>query len=295
MRLGVATVVGDGAGAVSEAPATVAAEAEDAGLDLILLEPGAAAMPAAAQALTSAAFVSARTSTLRVAVCAPIGPHPVLIAEQAAVADNASGGRLALVLSHDGSDVAELIEAAEVVLAALAPRPFCHRGARWSVPGAVESNRGERLISVMPNPAQLELPVWLLGETAPQAGRELGLSHVARSADSAELAADAWSETETALGRIAAHLRRPAIRELDCSAAGDFDHEALTLALVRERERWGVDVALLRLPRELDQGARRRAIRRLASFVRPHLQMDRVPAHVADYWRRELPGRLLED
>jgi alkanesulfonate monooxygenase SsuD/methylene tetrahydromethanopterin reductase-like flavin-dependent oxidoreductase (luciferase family) len=291
MRIGVVIEVGAGAGAQGDTIG-LAADAEDAGLDLVLLQADRGAERASGAALTAAAFLAAGTSAVRLVARAPVGPHPVLIAEQAAVADNASGGRLTLVLGASGAGL--LSETAEVVLAATAPRPFAHRGERWTVPGAVQGNAGERRLSVTPQPAQLELPVWLIGDGAAAAGCVLGLSHVSDAGEAPAEAERAWSQTEQRLGRAAGRLRRPAIRDLPLGPGGDFDDTALTAMLIDESERWGLDVVAIRLPSDRGRSERRRAITRLASLVRPPLQIDRVPAHVEEYWRRELAPRLSE-
>ena len=305
MRIGVVVEVGAGAHAPRDVTGLVR-DAEEAGLDLVWLQgdhgltsgavdaSGAADTPGAADALTAAAFLAVGTSAVRLIARAPVGPHPVLIAEQAAVADNASGGRLTLVLSAYGPAGAGLTETARIVLAATGPRPFVHHGERWTIPGAIDGNAGERRLSVTPKPAQLELPVWLIGDGAPAAGRELGLSHVADADEGAGDAATAWSMTERTLGTVAARLRRPALRELACSPAGDFDDAALTAALIDESERWGLDVVAFALRPALGRSPRRRAIERLTSLVRPYLQIDRLPAHVQDYWARELVTRFSE-
>lgn len=293
MRIGVVVRVGAPSG-LSDGLAETVADIEDAGLDVVWLEGGPSPASAGAEALTAAAFVAAQTEGIRLVVHVPAGPHPAQIAEQAAVADNVSNGRLLLALGDEGPEPSLLTETAEVVLAAAAPRPFAHRGARWAFPGAVEGNAGEERISITPKPAQLELPVWLTGRWGPAVGRELGLSHVAGDSDSAAAAAEAWAGTEGRLGRVAARLRRPAIRRVDCGDGGQLDDRALLASLSDEAAAWGLDVAVLRLPASLDVSGRGRAVRRIASFVRPHLQMDQIPAHVRDYWRRELPARFLE-
>jgi alkanesulfonate monooxygenase SsuD/methylene tetrahydromethanopterin reductase-like flavin-dependent oxidoreductase (luciferase family) len=293
MRIGVVVRVGAHPG-LSDGLAETVADAEDAGLDVVWLEGGPAPASAGAETLTAAAFVAARTEGIRLVAHVPAGPHPVQIAEQAAVADNVSNGRLLLALGDEGPEPSLLAETAEVVLAAAAPRPFVHRGARWAFPGAVEGNAGEQRISITPKPSQLELPVWLTGRWGPAVGRELGLSHVAGDADSAPAAAEAWAGTEAALGRVAARLRRPAIRRVGCLVGEQLDDSALLASLSDEAAVWGLDMAVLRLPTSLDVSGRRSAIKRIASFVRPHLQMDRIPAHVREYWRRELAARFLE-
>ena len=287
MRFGVVIPVGADAER-SGGPAGAAADAEQAGLDLVWLESEPATELTPADALTAAAFVAPATSFIRLAALAAIGPHPVHIAEQAAVADNACGGRLVLALSDAGNPEAPLRETAEVVLAATGPRPFRHDGERWRIPGRLVGNQSEERISVTPKPAQLRLPVWLAGAGAARAGSQLGLSHISGPADSPQDAAAGWRLSEAALGAAAASLLRPAVRELSCAATGDFDDERLTQSLRAESDDWGLELAILRLPPGLDRGARRRAVGRLAALVAPPLRMDRVPERVLDYWRREL-------
>lgn len=285
MRVGLAIAVDSSAGE----PVAAAALAEEAGLDLVLLE-GDPASPA--DTLTTAAFLAGTTSVVRVVALVSVGGHPLHIAEQAAVADNSLQGRLSLALSDDGIERSLLAESTEVVLLATAPRPFRFAGHRWTIPGGVEGNAGERLISVTPKPAQPELPVWVSGPRAGEVAAELGVSYLARSEDSASRAAMAWSTVEHSLHRASLRMRRPAVRELECASDGSFDDAAIVESLSAEQTEWGLDVAIMRLPRTLDRVARRRAVQRLASFVRPPLQMDRIPAHVQEYWQRELGKRV---
>ena len=286
MRLGLAIAVDSPA---RTDPVAAAAVAERAGLDLVLLE-GDTASPA--DALTTAAFLAGTTSSVRVVALVPVGSHPLHIAEQAAVADNALQGRLSLALSADGGDPSLLAESTEVVLAASAPRPFRFEGRRWTIPGGVEGNAVERRISVTPKPAQPELPVWVSGPQAAEVAAELGVSYLARPGDDASRAASAWNAVEHSLRRAVLRMRRPAVRELECTSSGSFDHAAVVEALLAEQALWGLDVAILRLPRALEAPARSRAVQRLATFVRPPLQMDRIPEHVQAYWQRELAGRV---
>jgi alkanesulfonate monooxygenase SsuD/methylene tetrahydromethanopterin reductase-like flavin-dependent oxidoreductase (luciferase family) len=240
----------------------------------------------------AASFLAPRTSVLRLAARVVAGQHPLHTAEQVAVADNISNGRLTLVLSSGGPDPEPLAETVRVVVAANAPRPFAHSGSRWKIPGLIADNDAEPTISVTPQPAQLELPVWLAGAVAPPIARDFGLSHVTESADSPEVARAAWHHAEHALRDVVARMRRPAIRDLVCASNGDFDDESLVERLAAESSRWGLDVALLRLPSDLDAAARSRAIARLATLVRPRLQMDRIPGILEAHWRRKLADRF---
>jgi alkanesulfonate monooxygenase SsuD/methylene tetrahydromethanopterin reductase-like flavin-dependent oxidoreductase (luciferase family) len=280
-------------------PALAASDVEDAGLDLVWLQGDPSPASSPADTLTTAAFVAPRTSAVRIVTQVPVGPHPLHIAEQAVVVDNVSSGRLVLVLAqrHDGdAPLAEatealLAETTEVVLSATSPAPFQHRGDRWTIPGDLEANTSERRVSVTPNPAQLELPIWLSGPAAVEVGCRFGLSHVATSRDGVDQATVAWGRTEDALGQVVVRMRRPAIRDLICDSGGDFDDEALVSALAAESSSWGLDVAALRVPARLERTAYRHAARRLASLVRPQFQMDRIPDHVQRYWQAELTPR----
>ncbi len=112
--------------------------AERAGLDLVLLE-GDTASPA--DALTTAAFLAGATSAVRVVALVPVGGHPLHIAEQAAVADNALGGACPWRSSADGGEPVAIAESTEVVLAASAPRPFRVRGPPLDDPGRCGGQR----------------------------------------------------------------------------------------------------------------------------------------------------------
>jgi alkanesulfonate monooxygenase SsuD/methylene tetrahydromethanopterin reductase-like flavin-dependent oxidoreductase (luciferase family) len=288
VRLGILVPVGPSAG-LGEDVAADAATIEQSGLDVALLQgdPGGSS-----DALTAAAFLAGSTEALRLIACVPAGVHPIHIAEQAAVADNALQGRLVVALHGSVADL--VAETAVALLAATGPRPFHHQGERWSIPGRVEGNISERRISVTPNPAQLELPVWVGGSRTARVAAELGLSYLSGvdGGEAGHEAADAWAAIEGSLGRAVLRMRRPAVRAISCAPNGDFDDASVTRSLAEESERWGLDLAVIRLPATLSAAGRRRAIGRVASLVRPPLQMDAIPARVQEYWDRELPARL---
>jgi alkanesulfonate monooxygenase SsuD/methylene tetrahydromethanopterin reductase-like flavin-dependent oxidoreductase (luciferase family) len=151
-------------------------------------------------ALLRAAAVAAGTSVIRLAACVPAGGHPLAIAESAAVADNCSNGRLILVLEDAAGDADLLAETVDIVLSAVSPRPFRHEGRRWRIPANLpENDQHEARIIVTPQVVQPELPVWLTGESAAEAARARGLTHVRISAHGVADAQRAWEETDTVL------------------------------------------------------------------------------------------------
>lgn len=128
---------------------------------------------------TVAAALGAKTRAMRVGVFAVLGlVHPLYVAEDAAVADNALNGRL--IFAPSNAAHAEMVgygvlpadyearfdESLEVVLSAFAPNPFRHEGRFWRIPANMpehgEAAANERVAST-PKPAQLELPVWPTG------------------------------------------------------------------------------------------------------------------------------------
>jgi hypothetical protein len=248
-----------------------AAEAEALGFDVGWIDASASPAP-----LTAAAFTAARTTGLRVVAEVECGPHPVALAEEAAVADLALAGRLVLALRS--ADAALLAETVDVIHQAHAASPFRHEGERWRVPaGLREHHDAEQRLRVTPAPAQIELPIWLAGNAAAAVAAERALSVV--------LDEDADGRTVTALadrlGPAALRLRRPAMRLLDSA----FDPGALVTALRSEQAAWGMDVAVLRLAAELSASARSEVLAAVAHEVRPRVQLDALPGGLEADWR----------
>lgn len=271
-----------------------ASACEEAGIDAVWLgPPGEDPLDATATSAAAAALAPV-TDTVRLIVSVQVGPHPLRIAEEVAVADNCSGGRLVVVLGGADGRLDLLDESADVVLAASAPRPFSHHGPRWQIPARRAENEGvEQRLRMMPPPAQIELPVWLSGPGAAAIARLRGLSHVSTADESPGAATQAWSATEARLGAVAWRLRRPAVRRCETSADGDFDDEATVVALREEREQWGLDVAVIQLPGALDDRARERVIDKLARRVRPRLQLDSLPPGLEAHWKRTIEEKEL--
>ena len=91
----------------------------------------------------------------------------------------------------------------------------------------------------------------------------IGLTFVSQGPDGAGAA---WAAAERALGPASARLRRPALRSVSADARGELDADALVAELRAERDGWGLDVLLARLPSDLDARARARAMRTLARW-----------------------------
>jgi alkanesulfonate monooxygenase SsuD/methylene tetrahydromethanopterin reductase-like flavin-dependent oxidoreductase (luciferase family) len=258
-----------------------ACAAESVGLDLAWLS----STPGAETALLAAAAVASRTSTLRLAACMPAGGHPLELAEGAAVVDNVSNGRLTLVIVDSSNDSEQLAETVEVILAATAPRPFRHAGRCWQIPANLpENDQHEARIVVTPMVVQTELPVWLLGLAAAGVAREWALSCVVELEETPAQAAKAWEEAGERIGRGVARLRRPALRRIAAGRDGGFEHHAVVEQLRGEEALWGLDTAVLKLPEDLDDGARVAAIRRIGTHVRPRVVLDALPPGLESHW-----------
>jgi alkanesulfonate monooxygenase SsuD/methylene tetrahydromethanopterin reductase-like flavin-dependent oxidoreductase (luciferase family) len=272
-------------GETIESLAAQALAAETAGIDIAWL-------PVEADgdtAMLRAAAVAARTSVIRLAACAPVDGHPLEIAEAAAVADNVSNGRLIVVLQDAQGDEGRLEESAQVVLAALAPRPFRHDGPRWKVPGNLpENEQQEERILVTPQAVQPELPVWLAGRAAPVVARTLGLASVSSEDESAQEARAHWARAEAELGPVAQRLRRPSLHRVNADADGWFDDEGLVTRLRAEQRAWGADTAVMRLPAGLGDDARAAAAHRIAVRVRPRVTLYELPAGTEQHWLQVL-------
>jgi hypothetical protein len=247
---------------------------EQLGFDLTWVDERVAPAP-----LIVAGALAATTSGIRIVGALAAGPHPVTIAEELAVADLASAGRLVLALGSDNE--ALLRETVELLMHAFAARPFAHRGARWQAPaGLPEHTRAEARMRVTPPPAQLEPSVWLYGSAGPAVAQEAALAFVTDADD----AGGRWRSLEGALGLGAARLRRPALVPVALDDAGGLDAARLVASLRQEQEAWGMDVAILALPAGLDAGLRERTLRAIARDVRPPLQLDRLPAGLERHW-----------
>lgn len=262
-------------GSLDEISAQVIA-AEESGFDVVWLAQSEA-IPS--PAVTAAALAS-MTSSIRIGIELQAGVNPVYLAEEAAVADLCLGGRLVLALMSD--DAGRQGETADVLLAALAARPFRHEGVRWQIPANLDANvvNREDRVRVTPAPAQLEVPLWLSGPHAAHLARERCLTYIGGADESTDVLTREWQHTEARLSLAANRLRRVALREVELPVTD----EELVQQLRADQHAWGMDVVLVRLPAGADLDERRQAVDVLASRVLPRVQLDRLPPGLEQYW-----------
>lgn len=127
---------------------------------------------------TAGAFAAATTRYARIVVRLRIGTeHPVTLAEEVSVLDNITNGRVVVVADVSGLDELAAAEDVGLLRRALASTPLRHRGPRWTVPAGLPEHSAPDAIMVTPPPAQVEVPVWALGDSA----RACGVPIVRRS------------------------------------------------------------------------------------------------------------------
>ncbi len=130
---------------------------ECSGLDGLFLT-GTDALPAP---LVTAAAVAAANDVVLLAVDVELGDrHPVEVAEECAVVDQASRGRLIAVLSAADGHAADFDEATDLLRLAWGARPFRLDGRRWQVPA------GEGRVRVTPSPFGARVETWVAGREA---------------------------------------------------------------------------------------------------------------------------------
>jgi alkanesulfonate monooxygenase SsuD/methylene tetrahydromethanopterin reductase-like flavin-dependent oxidoreductase (luciferase family) len=152
VRIGVVVAVtaSDLAGVAARAAAV-----EAHGLAAVLLD-----APAGVEALAASVAATA-TAAVRLAVVVHLdAEHPLTLAEELAVVDNGSGGRIVAVVDPGNLSDADAAEAVGLVEQAWSGRPVRHAG-RWTVPAGLPGHQAPDAVIVTPPPAQLEVPVWL--------------------------------------------------------------------------------------------------------------------------------------
>lgn len=260
MRLGVVIDAPAGPTPLREASAV-----EGTGLDLCWVT-ATDADGATRSAAAVGAAIAATTTFARIVIELPCDRHPIEVAEELAVTDQLSNGRVTGALGPGEVDD----EAVEIVLAGLTSRPFRHEGTRWVLPA---EGGGDSTIRVTPGPCQPSLPLWLVGSGLSALAVRRGLVWVPQASDAHEAAA----------GR--APGPRPAIVAAEARADGRaLDPDALLSAQLAARDKWGMDTCLVRLPATLSPSDRLKAIALLGHRVRPRLQLERLPAELVASW-----------
>lgn len=253
----------------------VAEATHAAGLDGVLLT-ASSALPAP---LVVAAALASRVGDIRIAALLDGGDrHPVELAEEAAVVDVASGGRLILAVRPAAGHEEAYGELLDLLRLCFAARPFRFEGARWTVPAGLPQNvhNPETRVRVTPAPAQARLELWGAGAGA---GRDealvRGLGHLADASDDDATLAAAWNATAS----TPAALGAPRGRRTTWTDAG-----TLLARLRAARAAWDQDWAAVAAPAE--------AVLELSRLVRPRVQLERLPAGLEEFWDTERPWLL---
>lgn len=235
------------------------------GLDGVLLR-ASRALPSP---LISAGVLAGGVAHILIAVELPIGDrHPMEVAEEAAVTDLATRGRLVLIVKPAPSAEAHFDEALDFLRTAFAPMPFRWSGGRWRSPANLRENvhNPERRTRLMPPPFQPRLEVWT-GPGCGAAATARGIGHLADAdADPDELAL-LWTQAVVNPAAIGApHARYERWR----------GGPELVARLRAGREAFGQDWAVV--------GAPTSAAAELGRYVRPRLQLDDLPPGLESHW-----------
>jgi alkanesulfonate monooxygenase SsuD/methylene tetrahydromethanopterin reductase-like flavin-dependent oxidoreductase (luciferase family) len=158
MRLGIALV--------ENTAVEIATAADRHGLPAVLVPGGALG-----SGIALAAAIAALTVDTRIVVTVPLGTeNPVTLAEEIAVVDHVSCGRIVVLVDTAALSLAEAAEDLSLLRQSWSGRWVRHRGARWAIPAGLHGDASPEAVSVTPWPAQLEMPVWLVGAVANDLG-----------------------------------------------------------------------------------------------------------------------------
>jgi hypothetical protein len=133
-------------------------------------------------AIIAAVYASTATDFVRVVTRVTLGlEHPVTIAEELSILDNVNNGRTVVLVDTSDLDPEHAVDEVAVLREALSSRPIQHEGPKWKVPAGHPANAtAPKSISVVPKPAQLEIPFWVTGPSAEAVGSSSGLAVLAR-------------------------------------------------------------------------------------------------------------------
>jgi hypothetical protein len=254
-----------------------AVEAEGLGYDVAWIDGRGGLSPS-----VIAASLAADTTGIRVGITEPVGvDNPIQLAEEVAVADLALGGRLSLAVRPVEGTLEHLPEVLDLLLDCFASHPFRHPGPRWPAPANLEQNvfNLEERIRVAPAPAQLELPVWVAGPAGRGCATERGLGFIADAEETVDQLAAEWCEVIAAHPALARRIRRSAFWSPPMD--GDqLDIEASVAHLRALQRSIGLDLVIV----EADTEHPSRLMAEVSRFVRPRVQLDRLPPGLDDHW-----------
>ena len=241
MRIGVTLPPGNEVG--------LAVAAEGVGLPVVHLSgaPGTEA--------TIAAAVSTATTTVRVIVGLHVGDeNPVTLAEEIAVLDNLSNGRIGVIAELGSLSSDDAAEDVSLLRASWSGRAISHRGQRWQVPAGLPGHVAPAAVMVTPPPAQLHVPLWVAGDAAAAVSTLLGLPAVANAIEDVETSSPIAPGRTTLTGDVDADRRSV----IEWSSAGTT-HLLCGLgarATVEDVARWLVpEVAMVGFPRIVTETA----------------------------------------
>ena len=161
MRLGLVIASGDEA---------AAAEAEGHGLFGVLVS------GTAGSECIAGAYAAAVTEFARIIVRVHIGSeHPITLAEEVSILDNACGGRVVVMADVSELDAGAAIEDVMLLRWALSSTPIRHAGARWTVPAGLPEHKATASVIVTPPPVQVQVPVWVIGGPSASVSEALGV------------------------------------------------------------------------------------------------------------------------
>lgn len=200
-----------------------------------------------------AAAVAVATTTVRIVVGLGVGDeHPVTLAEEIAVIDNVSNGRLGIIAELGALPAEAASEDVALLRASWAGRPVAHQGARWRVPAALPGHAAPLAVMVTPQPVQLEVPLWVAGAEARSVAQQLSVPWIAETRADVD-PSSAVAPGRTALGGSLEDDRddviewaRAGATHLVCALSGAATIEAM--------QRWlQPEVAMVAFPRLITQ------------------------------------------
>jgi alkanesulfonate monooxygenase SsuD/methylene tetrahydromethanopterin reductase-like flavin-dependent oxidoreductase (luciferase family) len=178
--------------------------------------------------------------------------NPVTLAEEIAVVDNVSNGRLGVVAEVGALTAGAAGEDVAVLRASWSGRPVAHRGARWKVPAGLPGHTAPEAVMVTPQPVQLTVPLWVAGTEARSVAAALSLPWVADTpadVDRSAAVAPGWTELDGDLEGDRAGViewSTAGATHLLCTLSGSATIEALARWLQPE-------VAMVAFPRVITQ------------------------------------------